>query len=138
MRRRSFSALCSANFATALSHPLGGLRYEAVPSARRACRIVATEQPKTFANSSCVTISKRSSVALRKFIDILYPLRLTRYPNVPYTGYTVKQGVPRVSPEKKIPGPNRFSRAIWASIENPADFKTNTSHRLARVGGSSF
>jgi hypothetical protein len=112
MSRRSFSAFCSASLATASSHPLGGLRYEVVSAARRACRIVAMEQPKAFANSSCVTTSNRSSVAFRKFIDILYPLRLTTARIVPYSGYTVKQGVPHDLSEKKILGPNRASRAI--------------------------
>lgn len=138
MRRRSLSAFCSASRATAISHPFGGLRYDAVPSARRACRMVATEQSRAFANSSCVITSNRSSVALRKLIAILYPLRLTGASSVPYTGYIIKQGVANGLSEKKISGPNRSSRAIWALFGNPAEVETKTSHRLARVGGFLF
>jgi hypothetical protein len=91
-RRFNFSIRCSATFATIDSHPLGGERYEVVPSVRRAWRTVATEQPNALANSSWVTTSKRSSVAFRKLIDIHVSTTLDIPNSVPYTGYIIKWG----------------------------------------------
>src|SRR5665213_113732 len=125
--RRSRFPSDSANFATFPSHPSGGLLCALAVGSKRACRTLGTDTPSAAANRSWLIPFKRSSVASRNVIAILYALRLTTTCNVLHTAYTFKadryepvrfveadrRSIPRNAGTHRV-GQRRYLPALWS------------------------